>query len=265
MNAITPFQFDNHSVRVVDLKGFPWFIVADICAALGLSNPSQTVAALDPDEKMTLSSNEGHTRVGVEHPSPSRGGARSFVAVSESGLYTIILRCREAMTPGSVPHRFRKWVTGEVLPAIRKTGSYGAPDPMAALSDPATLRGLLADYSEKVLTLQGQVEEMRPQVQALERIADTEGSFCITDAAKTLGINPKALFRWLRQNRWIYTRAGTSQEVAYQERMVAGHLEHKTTTVTRPDGSEKTVTQVRVTSKGLTKLATIFPPTLEGL
>lgn len=101
---------------------------------------------------------------------------------------------------------------------------------------------------------------MTPKVQALERIAETEGSFCITDAAKTLQVNPKVLFRYLRQHGWIYTRAGTTHEVAYQSRLVAGDLEHKTTTVTRSDGSEKTVTQVRVTAKGLTKLAKLLTP-----
>lgn len=133
-------------------------------------------------------------------------------------------------------------------------------DPMKALADPAALRGLLLTYSEKVLALEGEVSELRPQADALDRIAQSDGSLCITDAAKTLQVRPKDLFTFLRRNGWIYTRPGTAQEVAYQSRLVSDDLEHKTTTVTRADGSEKTVTQVRVTPRGLTKLAKLLPP-----
>ena len=139
-----------------------------------------------------------------------------------------------------------------------------AKDPMAALNDPSAMRGLLLTYSEKVIELEGAVEEMRPQVQALERIALSDGSLCITDAAKTLQVQPKALFSFLRSHRWIYSRPGTSHEVAYQDKLAAGLLEHKTTTVARSDGSEKTVTQVSVTPKGLTRLAKEFPPAVQA-
>lgn len=135
-----------------------------------------------------------------------------------------------------------------------------APDPLQALNDPATMRGLLLTYSEKVIALEGEVEEMRPQVQALERIAISEGSLCITDAAKTLQVRPKDLFQFLNAHHWIYTRQGDGTKIAYQSKLQQGLLEHKTTVVTRTDGTEKTTTQVRVTPKGLTRLAKEFPP-----
>lgn len=134
------------------------------------------------------------------------------------------------------------------------------PNVAVLLSDPSHLRTLLLENVEKVLALQGEVEEMRPQVQALERIAVSEGSMCITDAAKTLQVQPKALFSYLREHHWIYTRQGDNTYIAYQAKLMAGLLEHKTTVVTRSDGSEKTTTQVRVTPKGLTRLAKLFPP-----
>ena len=133
-------------------------------------------------------------------------------------------------------------------------------DPVAMLNDPAAMRGILLTYTEKVLELQGEVEEMRPQVQALERIAISEGSLCITDAAKTLQVQPKALFAFLDAHHWIYTRQGDNTRIAYQAKLQAGLLEHKTTVVTRSDGTEKTTTQVRVTSKGLARLAREFEP-----
>lgn len=132
-------------------------------------------------------------------------------------------------------------------------------DPARTLSDASALRGLLLHYAEKQIELQGEIEEMRPQVQALERIALSDGSLCITDAAKTLQVQPKALFAFLRSHGWIFSRGGGS-DIAYQSKLQAGLLEHKTTVVTRSDGSEKTTTQVRVTPKGLARLAREFQP-----
>lgn len=137
-------------------------------------------------------------------------------------------------------------------------------DPVAVLNDPAAMRGILLSYTEKVLELQGEVEEMRPQVQALERIAISDGSLCITDAAKTLQVQPKALFQFLDAHHWTYTRQGDNTRIAYQAKLQAGLMEHKTTVVTRSDGSEKTTTQVRVTPKGLARLAQEFPPVAQA-
>lgn len=139
-----------------------------------------------------------------------------------------------------------------------------AKNPAAALNDPAALRSLLLENVEKVIQLESHVAELAPQAEALGRIALSEGSFCVTDAAKTLQVQPKALFMFLRSHRWIYTRAGSGQEVAYQDKLASGLLEHKTTTVSKSDGSEKTVTQVRVTPKGLARLAQEFPPVAQA-
>lgn len=130
-----------------------------------------------------------------------------------------------------------------------------AIDPVAVLNDPSAMRGLLLTYSEKVLALESKVEELKPQAAALDRIANSEGSLCITDAAKTLQIAPKQLFAWLRQNSWIYRRVGMTADVAYQDKIQQGLLEHKVTTISKTDGGEKTVTQVKVTPKGITRLS----------
>lgn len=131
-------------------------------------------------------------------------------------------------------------------------------DPMKALSDPNALRGLLLGYSEKVIELETKVEEMQPTVEAFERIATADGSLCITDAAKALQVTPKFLFSFLSQNQWIYKRAGTTHYLGYQDKVQAGYLEHKVTEVTRGDGTTKITEQVRVTPKGLTKLAKLI-------
>ncbi|MFM4996044.1 phage antirepressor KilAC domain-containing protein [Aeromonas sanarellii] len=141
---------------------------------------------------------------------------------------------------------FLDYRTGKLAPVV---------DPMAALNDPATMRGLLLSYSEKVINLEHRVEEMQTDVEALERIAKADGSMCITDAAKHLQVQPKYLFQLLSAKQWIYKRAGGKSWVAYQDKLQSGVLEHKVTIVTRPDGSEKVTEQVLVTAKGIAKLA----------
>lgn len=131
-------------------------------------------------------------------------------------------------------------------------------DPMAALNDAAFLRGTLLSYSEKVIALEHRVEEMKPDVDALDRIAKAHGSMCITDTAKHLQIQPKSLFKMLSENHWIYRRPGGKAWLAYQDRIQAGVLEHKVIVIERPDGSEKIIEQVLVTAKGLARLSKIL-------
>ncbi|EON6569948.1 Bro-N domain-containing protein [Salmonella enterica] len=108
-NIPSVFKFESESaIRAVLLDGEPWFVASDVIKALQLTNATMSMKALDDDERSKL--NLG------------RQGTANII--SESGLYTLILRCRDAVTPGTIPYRFRKWVTGEVLPQIRRTGSY---------------------------------------------------------------------------------------------------------------------------------------------
>ena len=133
--------------------------------------------------------------------------------------------------------------------------SRASADPVRLLNDPAHLRTLLLNYTEREAELQGRVEALAPKAEALERIAEAQGSLCITDAAKALQVQPKRLFDLMRGRRWIYRRVGGKSDCAYQALLQTGHLEHKVTTVTRDDGSERVVEQVRVTPKGLVRLA----------
>jgi len=141
-----------------------------------------------------------------------------------------------------------------------RSGKLAAPsiNPMQVLNDPVAMRGLLLNYTEKVLTLENQVQEMKPDVDALHRIAKSDGGTCITTAAKDLQTRPKDLFTYLSAKGWIYRRAGGKSWLAYQSKIQSGLLEHKVTVVTRGDGSEKTVEQVLVTPKGLAKLSQLL-------
>ena len=111
---LSTFNFESKSIRTLAINNEPWFIAKDLCDTLKISNVSDALLKLDDDEKATIGLTD----------SQAGNGAQSISIISESGMYTLILRCRDAVKKGSVPHRFRKWVTSEVLPQIRKTGSY---------------------------------------------------------------------------------------------------------------------------------------------
>lgn len=114
------------------------------------------------------------------------------------------------------------------------------------------------ESEQKRAALEVKVEAMAPQVEALERIALSDGSLCITDAAKTLQVGPRELHRLLHEWEWIYRRPMGATWLAHQDRIRSGHMEHKTTTGEKGDGSEWTNTQARITPKGLTRLAELL-------
>ncbi|WP_339050918.1 phage antirepressor KilAC domain-containing protein [Candidatus Hamiltonella endosymbiont of Tuberolachnus salignus] len=128
-------------------------------------------------------------------------------------------------------------------------------DPIQILNDPSAMRGLLLTYTEKVLALESQLNEMAPDVQALQRIAKSEGGMCITNAAKELQVRPKNLFAFLREQGWIYRRIGGKHWIAYQNKIQSGYLEHKISIIPCDDGIDKIREQVLVTPKGLAKLS----------
>ena len=119
MSQIIPFEFESHALRVnLDAAGQPWFVAADVCAALELPETHKAIARLDDDEK-------GRNSI------PTPGGQQEMSVVNESGLYNLVLGSRK-----SEAKRFKRWITHEVLPSIRKTGSYVSTTSVAALPSP---------------------------------------------------------------------------------------------------------------------------------
>lgn len=127
----------------------------------------------------------------------------------------------------------------------------------------AALR-LAADQADTIEAQQAKLAITTPKAEALDRITLSDGSMCLTNAAKVLGMPPKKFIDWMQQNDWIYRRAGSSKHIGYQNRVQAGYLDHKVTTFSRPDGTEKTVEQVLVTTKGLAKLAQVVGAGKQG-
>lgn len=118
MSNIQIFNFENsQQIRIINQNGEFWFVANDVCNILEIQNTSNALKTLDDDEKAKLE-NTPRLNLGLHK------GVKQINIINESGLYALILRSRKAMEKGTVQHKFRKWVTSEVLPAIRKTGSY---------------------------------------------------------------------------------------------------------------------------------------------
>jgi prophage antirepressor-like protein len=139
---VIPFDFRGHTVRALTIRGEPWFVASDVCRALDVANTTQAVQALDDDERSMF----------------NIGRQGSANIVNESGLYTLVLRSRDAVKKGSKQHAFRKWVTAEVLPAIRKHGRYedsagqmgGLVFEAIGVSELTAIKGVIQDKAKSV-------------------------------------------------------------------------------------------------------------------
>ena len=125
-SSIIPFTFENSStIRTILINHDPWFVVVDICNILNITNPSAAVKIIDEDSRAKFNlGRQGYSWI-----------------INESGLYTLILRCNDAIKPGTVAYKFRRWVTVELIPTIRKTGHYEMP----AASTPALPKNELSE------------------------------------------------------------------------------------------------------------------------
>lgn len=243
MNNIVPFNFNQNQVQVIiDEQGDPWWVASEICGVLGIVNSRDAVNNLDDDEKAT-----------VVIADTGNGGRDRRIIINEPGLYSLILRSRKPEAK-----LFKRWITHEVIPSIRKTGKYSVArtQVLPDFTNPPEAARAWAEQYERSQIAESKVIEMKPKVDGFNRISEADGATSITDAAKALQVQPqKVLFPWLQSNKWIYRRPGNHRWIAYQDKIQSGLLMHKVTVVTKSDGSEKTVEQVLVTPKGITEIA----------
>lgn len=134
--GLNTLSFEGHDVRMVLMDDQPWWYAKDVCDVLGLTNPTVVLKGLDEDERMTLSSTEGH--------SGKRGGPRSQALINEFGLYSLVLRSRKPAAKA-----FKRWITHEIIPAIRKTGTYSIPEtPKAPRAPRLSTKDMVERYAE---------------------------------------------------------------------------------------------------------------------
>lgn len=236
------------SIRVItDADNNAWFVAKDVALALGYVDTAKAITTHSKKSKLLKdigwANRPRHIKQQLDQQTK---------IIQESDVYRLVMRSKLESAEA-----FQDWVVEEVIPSIRKTGSYAA-DPMQALNDPATMRGLLLTYSEKVITLESTVKALEPKAKALDRISASEGSQCITDAAKALKVKPRELFKQLQSLRWIYRRAGGKNWLGYQDKIQQGLVEHKLTTVSSSSGSERVTEQALLTPKGMIKLANLL-------
>lgn len=194
MSNIQIFNYQNNEVRTVDLNGEPWFVLKDVCNTLNISNQRDVQERLDPDEV---------GRFDLPHPqNPEK--TIEMVCVNESGLYHVILRSDK---PEAAP--FRKWVTSEVLPSIRKNGGYIAgqeqltPEELMAKAL-LVANKTLADREARISELTVQNNIMAPKAEYFDELVDRNMLTSFRDTAKELGVKPKTFVNWLLEKKFIY-------------------------------------------------------------
>ena len=247
MTDITPFSYEDHEVRVLDVSGEPWFVLADLCKVLGLANPAVVAKRFDKADVCQTYISSG-------------GQRRAMTIVAEPGMYDVVVR---SDSPAAKP--FRRWVTHEVLPAIRRTGIY-AVEPQPQLSGKELLAAAVLEATETIrqheATIAQQAKELEaaaPKARTWDLIVSGDGSYTITDAAKTLAsagvqTGPRILHRQLAEAGWLYKNQ-RNRWVAYQDHLNSGDLVEKPRPYIDEDGVAQLATpQVRITAKGLAAL-----------
>ena len=226
------FHYNNHPFRTVQSGGEAWFVAVDICKMLGLAQVSRAVGRLDEDEVRLLK---------VTHPqNPDR--SVTVNAVNEAGLYQLILS-------GNKPEAklFRRWVTSEVIPALRQTGYY-------QLSERQSERGNLLQFSRRdlihlALSAEAECEKLRPKAEYFDRVADTRDSFSLGETAKLLeiaGFGRNNLIKFLRA-----TGVLMEGNIAKQRYVDRGYFHVVLHEYSAADGELRVQAVTRVYAKGI--------------
>nr|DAK10019.1 MAG TPA: repressor domain protein [Caudoviricetes sp.] len=192
MNNIQIFKYENNDVRTVELNGEPWFALKDVCAVLGISNHKMTAQRLDADEVILTDLTD------------SMGRQQETTVINESGLYNVILRSDK---PEAKP--FRKWVTSEVLPCIRKNGGYIAGQEQLTPSELMAKALLvanktLAEREARISELKVQNAIMQPKAEYFDELVDRNLLTSFRETAKQLGVEEKKFISFLMEKKYIY-------------------------------------------------------------
>lgn len=242
MTEIQPFTFPTTglSVRTLLVDGEPHFVAADVCGNLALTNITESLRRLDEDE------------FSLTEVVDSLGRRQQMYVVTEPGLYGLVLASRKPEA-----RAFKRWIKHEVLPSIRKTGSYSAPLSRLELIDLARDSELARIEAEnRACAAEHQVLKLAPAAHAWDELAEATGDYSVREAAHILDRDPsiqtgqKRLFDYLRSIGWL-----DRHNQPYQRHMDCGRLTVRARSYEHPHRDELVATQqVRVTTKGLGEL-----------
>lgn len=234
MNEVQLFNFESHEVRSLLLNNEPWFVGKDVAEALGYSKARNAIATHIDSEDKKDAPIQG-----------TLGGVQEMTVINESGLYSLVLSSK---LPSA--KKFKRWVTSEVLPALRKTGQYQVKE----LSGQELMAKALIEAQSVLAAKDKQIEEMKPKALFADAVSASKGSISVGSLAKLLAQNGIAigqnrLFAWLRDNNFLI-KDGKSKNVATQRYIDQGLFELKAN-VTFENGETKThKPTTMVTGKG---------------
>lgn len=237
---IDVYDFGGQKVRTAGTPEAPLFCADDVCAVLGYSRTRDALRMLEQDEVEML-----RTECAT--------GQKQLAYVTESGLYTLILSSKRPEA-----RAFKRWVTSDVLPAIRKTGSYGHGEALKALSDPAALRQLLLENVEKVLALEGEVAESRPKVEVYDRIVDSGDTVGFRESAKLIfagtGAKEPEVKEFMLRAKWIQRLGGRLAPASYgQQKGYVTTRDKELKHLTNFEGKPVVIPELRITQRGVAR------------
>lgn len=219
-NEMQKFDFKGAALRTLtDGAGEPWFVAKDVCDILEISNPSDALKRLDDDERSRFNlGRQGETNI-----------------VNEAGLYVLVLGSRKPEA-----HEFKRWVTHEVLPQIRRTGGY--------------IPTSESDSDEDIMAKDAQIRVLEPKARFADAVAASDGTCLVGELAKMLrqngmDIGQNRLFRLLQADGYL-GKSGSNRNVPTQRAIDLGLFRIKETTVTHADGHTTVSRTPKVTGKG---------------
>lgn len=233
MNEIKIYNYEEREIRTVEKDGGLWWVLKDVCDALGLSNPTMIAARLDDDEvtKFDLGGLSGLSNI-----------------INESGLYNVILRSDKPEAK-----RFKRWVTHEVLPTIRKTGAYMSSETIEKIIyDPDMIIGLcrqIKSIQEENKTQKQLIGELKPRADYTDRILKNKGLVAITQIAKDYGMSGRRMNKLLNDFGVQY-RGASGQWLLYAKHQAKGYTHSQTIDILRSDGRRDVKMETKWTQKG---------------
>jgi len=250
MNELQIFNYNGNEVRTIQKDGEPWWVLKDVCTVLGIVDHKVAARRLEEDEVCQTPLTD------------SLGRMQEMTVINESGLYNVVLRSDK---PEAKP--FRKWVTSEVLPSIRKHGAYMTPQKIEeVLLNPDTVIQLATNLKterEKRMELERQAEKDKPLVTFANSVSVAKTSILIGELAKLLKQNgiemgQNRLFTWMRKNGYLISRKGTDYNMPTQRSMEMKLFEIKETTISHGDGHTSLNKTPKVTGKGQIYFINLF-------
>jgi len=239
MSAPAIFDYSGQQVRTVLIDGEAWFVAADVARVLGYSATVAMTRRLDDDDK----------GVQILH---TPGGDQEMTVISEAGLYVAVIGSQLPQAKD-----FKRWVTHEVLPSVRRTGSYGKALELDLANQDHVRLIVQAGHAalSRAVEAEAKVAELEPAADAWTALADPAGDFSIREAAQVLtrddgiSIGQNRLFTYLRDIRWI-----DQSNAPYQSQVDVGRLVRRVTDYTDDFGQRFVKVQPRITPKGLAEL-----------